>query len=69
MGAIAVELNDEAVARPEEIGNEGAGLNVHLGPGKAVATTEAEEASLELASCLVGSEPLVEGKPQVLRLT
>ena len=69
MGSGAIELDDEALARPEKVGDEGGNANVHVWLGKAVATAESEEASLQFAAGVVGIELLIERKSEELRLS
>ena len=69
MGSVAIELDDEALARPEKVGDEGGNANVHVWLGKAVATAESEEASLQFAAGVVGIELLIERKSEELRLS
>ena len=68
MGSVAIELDDEALARPEKVGDEGGDAYVHVWLGKAVATAESEEASLQFAAGVVGVQDGIEWKAQVLRL-
>jgi hypothetical protein len=54
VGSVAVEFDDEALLRPENIGNEGGDADVHRGLRKAVVAAEGKEARLEFAAGLVG---------------
>jgi hypothetical protein len=63
----AVELDDQANLRPEEVNDESIDGDIHLGLGKAVAAQEGEEPRLELAAGVVGLE-LPNRQPQELGL-
>jgi hypothetical protein len=64
MGAIAIELDDQSLLRPEEVDDERADPHIHLGLWKAVAATERQEARFELAAGAIRLELRIEGQAQ-----
>lgn len=68
VGSVSVEFDDEALLRPEKIGNEGAHADVHAGPREAVAAAEGEEARLQFAAGVVGFRPGIQWQAEVFGL-
>jgi hypothetical protein len=67
VGAIAVQLDDEALSWPETIHNEGAQTDVDLWARKPVATADSQKTGFQLAAGVVGIELLIQRKPEELR--
>src|SRR5688572_17433859 len=68
MGLPAVDLDDQALLPPEEVGDEGADPDVDLGLGHAMSATERQKPGLELCAGAIGLNPPTEREAKELRL-